>query len=127
MGRAEVKTEKEITLNSLNSVPQVDAKTAYEQWQQRDVALLDVRERSEWDLGHIEGIEFIPLGQLPWRWRELNPSKKWICVCLSGARSNYAAALLRQAGIDASNLRGGMLDWKANNLPITPPGIVEAH
>ena len=114
-------------MNPLDQVPQVDAKAAYEQWEQGDVSLLDVRERDEWDLGHVDGIDFIPLGQLPWRWRELDPDKKWICICRSGIRSNYAAAYLRQAGIEATNLAGGMLDWKALNLPITPPGIVEAH
>ena len=67
------------------------------------------------------------MGQLPWKWRQLDPDKKWVCVCRSGNRSNYAAAMLRQAGIDAANLAGGMLDWKAQGLPITPPGIVERH
>jgi rhodanese-related sulfurtransferase len=35
--------------------------------------------------------------------------------------------VLRQAGIDAANLAGGMLDWKARGLPVTPPGIVDSH
>jgi rhodanese-related sulfurtransferase len=106
-------------------VPQVDAKSAYEQWSRGEVSIVDVREASEWDLGHVEGVSWVPLGQLPSRWRELDPDKKWVCVCRSGARSNYAAAMLRQAGIEASNLKGGMLDWKRQDLPITPPGIVE--
>ena len=114
-------------MNPLDQVPQVDSQAAHDQWQNGEVALLDVREQSEWDLGHVDGVEFIPLGQLPWRWRELDPDKKWICVCRSGNRSNYAAAVLRQAGIEAANMSGGMLDWKARGLPVTPPGIVESH
>jgi rhodanese-related sulfurtransferase len=109
------------------SVPQVDSRTAYERMQSGEAQLVDVREQDEWDLGHIDGITFIPLGQLPYRWRELDPDKRWICVCRSGNRSNYAAALLRQAGIDAANLEGGMLDWRVENLPITPPGLVDHH
>lgn len=108
-------------------VPQVDAKTAHTQWQAGEVELVDVREQSEWDLGHVEGTKLIPLGQLPMRWRELDPDKRWVCVCRSGNRSNYAAAMLRQAGIEAANMQGGMLDWKSEKLPITPPGIVESH
>lgn len=114
-------------MNPFNQVPQLDAQIVYEQWQRGEVALVDVREKSEWELGHIEGIELIPLAQLQWRWSELDPDRKWVCVCRSGSRSHYAAALLRQAGIDASNLEGGMLDWKVRRLPITPPGIVEPH
>src|SRR4051812_14125953 len=82
--------------NPFGGVPQVDAVTAHEQWQNGEASLLDVREADEWNLGHIEGIEFIPLGQLPQRWRELDPDKQWICVCRVGGRSNYAAAMLRQ-------------------------------
>jgi rhodanese-related sulfurtransferase len=108
-------------------VPQVDSKTAYEKMQSGEARLVDVREQDEWDRGHVEGIDFIPLGQLPWRWRELDAGKRWICVCRSGSRSNYAAALLRQAGIDAVNMSGGMLDWQAQKLPVTPPGIVDRH
>jgi rhodanese-related sulfurtransferase len=111
----------------LGAVPQVDAKTAQEQLQNGDAQLLDVREPHEWDRGHIDGIHFIPMGQLPWRWRELDPHKRCIVVCRSGSRSNYAAALLRQAGLDAVNLAGGMLGWQAQKLPITPPGIIENH
>jgi rhodanese-related sulfurtransferase len=95
--------------------------------QKGEALLVDVREQDEWDRGHIEGIAFIPLSQLHLRWRELDSDKHWICVCRSGNRSNYAAAMLRQAGVDASNLAGGMLDWQAEKLPITPPGIVDRH
>ena len=106
-------------------VPQFDARTTYDMWQRGEAEILDVRESSEWDLGHIEGVKWIPMGELPARWRELDPGKKLVCVCHSGGRSYYAASALRQAGIDAANLAGGMLDWQAAKLPITPPGIIE--
>ncbi|HKP51740.1 MAG TPA: rhodanese-like domain-containing protein [Chloroflexia bacterium] len=113
--------------NPFADVPQIDPRTAQEEWERGDADLVDVREESEWDLGHIEGVQWIPLGQLPTRWRELDPARKLICVCRSGNRSNYAAAMLRQAGIDAANMSGGMLEWKQEKLPITPPGIIESH
>ncbi len=108
-------------------VPQIDVASVYTQLQRGEVEMVDVREASEWDLGHIEGIKWIPLGQLPARWRELEGAKKLICVCLMGNRSNYAALSLRSVGIDAINMEGGMLQWKASHLPITAPGIVELH
>ena len=108
-------------------VPQIDPRATQEAWESGQVELVDVREEREWDLGHIEGIKWIPLGQLPNRWRELDPAKKLVCVCRSGNRSNYAAAMLRQAGIDAANMSGGMLEWKHEKLPVTHPGIIESH
>lgn len=106
-------------------VPQIEPAVARNEMQAGDAELVDVREQSEWDLGHIDGIRFIPLGDLPRRWRELDPERKWICVCRSGNRSNYAAAMLRQAGIEAANMEGGMLRWKSESLPVTHPGIIE--
>jgi rhodanese-related sulfurtransferase len=107
-------------------VPEVGAAIAYNQWQRGEIALLDVREKSEWDLGHIDGSEFIPLGQLLWRRSELDRTKKWVCVCHIGARSYHAAALMRHFGYDAASMEGGMVAWQANGLPITEPGIVES-
>ena len=105
-------------------VPEVEAATTYKKWRRGEVALLDVREKEEWDLGHIDGSEFIPLGELHMRRTELDRAKKWVCVCHIGARSYYAAALLRQFGYDAASLEGGMVAWQANGLPITEPGII---
>ncbi|HVG00971.1 MAG TPA: rhodanese-like domain-containing protein [Chloroflexia bacterium] len=105
-------------------VPQVDARSTREHFEGGDVDLLDVREPEEWDMGHVEGALWIPMGRLQLRWRELDPSRKLVVVCRSGSRSNYVAAMLRQVGIDAANLEGGMLSWQSEKLPITPPGIV---
>jgi rhodanese-related sulfurtransferase len=114
-------------VNTSHRVPEVDAKTTYEQFQSGEIRLLDVREPSEWALGHIDGAALVPMSELGRRWRELDTSVKWVCVCRSGSRSEYATALLRQAGLDIANMAGGMLDWQANKLPITAPGIVESH
>jgi rhodanese-related sulfurtransferase len=114
-------------VDEANEIPEVDALTASEHMARGEIAVLDVREQPEWDHGHIEGSTFIPLYQLQWRWSELDRNKSWVCVCLAGVRSHYAAALLRQAGIDAANMSGGMLAWQARKLPITDPGIVLEH
>lgn len=111
-------------MNPYRQVPEVDAQTAFEQWQRGEIAILDVREQDEWDLGHIDGSELIPMSQLQMRWREIDPDKKWVCVCRSGSRSLYASAALRQAGIDIANMEGGLLSWHALKFPMTMPGIV---
>ena len=108
-------------------VPQLDVKTVQSLWENRETSILDVREPSEWDLGHIDGVDFIPLDELRMRMKELSQDKNWVVVCRKGIRSNFAALLMRQAGYEASNMSGGMLDWQSKKLPITDPGIVEAH
>jgi rhodanese-related sulfurtransferase len=110
-----------------NEIPEVDPLTASQQMAGGEIAILDVREQAEWDSGHIDGSKFIPLSELQSRWSELDRHKKWVCVCLAGVRSYYAAALLREAGYDAANMSGGMLAWQAYKLPITDPGIVLGH
>ena len=99
--------------NPLADVPQVDARTAYEQWQRGEIGVVDIREPSEWNLGHIEGVEWIPMGQLPWKWRQLDPEKRWVCVCRSGNRQGDLL-LLKQSG------EKSQLDVETLNLDIRP-------
>ena len=89
------------------------------QRQQNGATILDVRELDEWQAGHIPGAWHIPLGQLPHRLHELDPNREWIVVCRSGSRSARATALLRQAGLQATNLAGGLLAWQQHRLPVT--------
>jgi len=101
-------------MNPTSRVPEVDVKSTYEQFQSGEVRLLDVREPSEWALGHIEGAALIPMSQLGRRWRELDASVKWVCVCRSGSRSEYASALLRQAGLVVSVKEGQYIYYSLN-------------
>ena len=113
--------------NPYEGVEQIEPESAYELLASGEVDIVDVREQSEWDHGHIEGAKLMPLSELSWRWRELDPARRIVCVCHVGERSLYAASLLKQAGIDASNMEGGMVYWEQRKLPITPPGIVGGH
>jgi len=113
--------------NPFASVPEVDADTAYKQFTSGEVGILDVRDPYEWEEGHIEGVDWIPLDQLQMRWREVDPNRHWVCVCHVGVRSIYAAALLRQKGIEASSLVGGIADWQYRGLPVTAPGKVDSR
>ena len=92
------------------------------------VGVLDVRERVEWDRGHIEGAVHIPLTQLPERLAEV-PSGRTVVVCTVGGRSARAVAYLAQRGHDVANLAGGMLDWADAGRPMVsetgdPPQVV---
>ncbi len=80
--------------------------------------LLDVREQDEWDAGHAPGAVHIPLGELVDRVGELPADARLLVVCHSGGRSARAMAWLNQAGHDAVNLDGGMVDWARAGLPV---------
>jgi rhodanese-related sulfurtransferase len=53
----------------------------------------------------------IPLGQLPRRLAELPKDRTVVAYCAVGGRSAHAAAMLRERGYEALNLRGGMRAW----------------
>ena len=85
--------------------------------------LLDVRETDEFngDLGHIAGSILIPLKELPTRAKaiETYKEKDVVVICRAGVRSTTAAAILTGLGFEhVSNLKGGMLDWNDQQLPV---------
>ncbi|MFP5487050.1 MAG: MBL fold metallo-hydrolase, partial [Acidimicrobiia bacterium] len=77
-----------------------------------DLQLVDVRNPGEVDGGTIADATNIPVGQLPDRLVELDPSKPTVVFCAGGYRSSVAASLLRQAGFaDVSDIVGGYTAW----------------
>ena len=86
-----------------------------------EVQVVDVREASEFDdvLGHIAQATLLPLATLAQRCAELDSSRPVVTVCRSGARSAQACVLLGRAGFaQVANLKGGMLRWRAQGLPV---------
>ena len=76
--------------------------------------LIDVREPWEFEYCRIEGSLLIPLGELASRIDEIPADRPLVMVCHHGHRSDYAAALLQQAGFtEVHNLRGGVEAWAA--------------
>ena len=83
-----------------------------------ELHLLDVREQDEWDAGHIDGAQHIPLGQLGARLAEVPRDRTVVAVCRSGSRSDRAARGLRAYGYAAENLDGGVSAWSKAGLPL---------
>lgn len=84
-------------------------------------AIVDVREESEFQTGHIPESRLFPLAQLEQRVGELSrfKSKPVVVVCESGARSGRAVATLRKAGFEqACNLSGGLKAWRDAGQPL---------
>jgi rhodanese-related sulfurtransferase len=83
-----------------------------------DPFLLDVREQDEYDAGHAPGVVLRPMSELPEVVSDLPTDRTVLCICRSGARSASATQFLRQHGVDAVNLEGGMQAWAAFGLDV---------
>jgi thiosulfate/3-mercaptopyruvate sulfurtransferase len=95
-----------------------------------EVALLDVRTRAEYEgeagypcdprQGHIPGAVNVEADEIAAAGGEIrklleehgvDPSARIVAYCHSGSRSEIAAALLRAAGLDATNYAGSWHEW----------------
>lgn len=63
------------------------------------IAVVDVRQASEWRAGHVEGSHNVPLHQLLDHLHHVPAGELWV-HCQSGLRSSIAASLLARAGYD---------------------------
>jgi rhodanese-related sulfurtransferase len=83
-----------------------------------DPVMLDVREADEFAAGHAPGAIHHPLGTLPEIWSSLPAGRTILCICRSGARSGQATVFLREQGLVAVNLEGGMQAWDRFGLEV---------
>jgi rhodanese-related sulfurtransferase len=107
--------------NRFRGIKEVDTTAALQLINHKNAVVLDVREQSEYDSGHVLNSKLIPLGKLKERLGELEKQKNKpiVVVCRSGNRSATACVLLGKQGFDqAYNLAGGVLAWQKNNLPL---------
>ena len=84
--------------------------------------VLDVREDDEWAAGHVEGSVHVALMELGERAADLPVAEQVLVVCRSGHRSAHATAYLRQLGVEAVNLAGGLSAWHAAGRPLVADG-----
>jgi len=74
--------------------------------------LLDVRQPSEYESGHIPGAKLIPLPDVSERLAEIDFDKPVIVYCAVGGRSRVAAQMLAGKGVrEVFNLSGGIKAW----------------
>jgi phage shock protein E len=82
----------------------------------KKAVLIDVREKAEWERGHLKAAILVPLSMLSEKEQEakvvkLLPKKKIIyCHCRSGGRARAAGDILEELGYDVRPLRHGFFD-----------------
>lgn len=90
-----------------------------------DGLLLDVREDSEYQGGHVNDSLHIPLRSLGQRVNDLAKyrEKPIIVACQSGMRSSQACGVLRKEGFETVyNLKGGVMAWQNAGMPLAKGG-----
>jgi CRP-like cAMP-binding protein len=101
---------------------EIDAEDARRLLDSGAVGLVDCRYAIEHEASRIPGSMLHPLDRIRETGRALASGRRYIVYCRSGRRSRAAAFLLRQMGIDAISLRGGIGAW-----PFAVEGDADAH
>ncbi|HSL29938.1 MAG TPA: rhodanese-like domain-containing protein, partial [Anaerolineales bacterium] len=85
-----------------------------------EVVLVDVRQQSEWDAGHIPGAIHFEGGRVAWEPLPFPHDRPLAIQCSSGNRSMSAISVLRRRGFDnVIQVEGGITKWKMHGFPIT--------
>lgn len=83
--------------------------------------VVDIRDRKEFDQGHIAGAVNIPLAKLKQRMAELNKhrDKPKLVVCKLGQQSGAAVKSMEEAGHEkVAKMTGGISEWTARSFPL---------
>lgn len=83
--------------------------------------LLDIRERKDFEAGHIANSVNIPMAKLKDRHVELEKHRNApiIVVCNMGHTATEAVTLLQKAGFEqVSRMKGGITEWRTQGLPL---------
>jgi rhodanese-related sulfurtransferase len=94
------------------------------EWRARDpdLQVVDVRETSEREAGHIAGSRHIELNQLTSQAATIAADRPVVFYCRLGSRSDMAAQAFRASGFQAHTMRGGLLRWAQEGRPLSPEG-----
>lgn len=80
--------------------------------------IIDVREQSEWDSGHLEGAVLIPIAAADFATQitTLDPSLDYYIYCRSGNRAGQAITQMRDLGFTGELINGGSVANAASQL-----------
>ena len=96
-----------------------------ERIRQRQVQVIDVRPREEYEAGHIPGAVSVPLPELEGRLAELPRKLELVAYCRGPycVLAPQAIEMLRQAGFRARRLDVGFPEWRLASLPVAKDAV----
>ena len=102
----------QVNIGTYYQITQEEAKRIMDE--ESDYIIVDAREQSEYDEGHIKGAIVIPYTEIEQKAEELLPNKTQLILvyCRSGRRSKIAAQSLANMGYKNVKEFGGIIDWQ---------------
>jgi rhodanese-related sulfurtransferase len=105
-----------------NYITEVSPQDAAAKLKSSEAVIVDVRDKDEWDDGHIPGGMHMSRGTIELDIEEKVPDANAmiICHCGGGGRSALATESLQKMGYkNVRSMAGGFKAWKAAGLPTT--------
>ncbi|MBQ6459961.1 MAG: rhodanese-like domain-containing protein [Exiguobacterium sp.] len=103
-----------VTTSEKDEITRIDVKTLQNKLENEEITLLDVRESSEYEGGHIEGAVNASLSSLDANQLPYPKDEPIYVICRSGNRSAQAASQLQDAGYtEIYDVSGGMMAWES--------------
>ena len=113
---------EKLVAEAKKNITEISPEDAAAKLQDAAAAIVDVREKDEWDEEHIPNAIHLSRGTIELEIEEKFPDKNAmiVCHCGSGGRSALAAESLQKMGYkNVRSMAGGMKAWKAAGLPTT--------
>ncbi len=92
--------------------------------------IVDVRESSEWDQGHVPGASHVSKSYIEQQIEAAAPDRDApvVLYCAGGVRSLFAAQTLAEMGYtDVASMSGGFQAWKGAGLEFETPVVLSAE
>jgi adenylyltransferase/sulfurtransferase len=123
-GNSQAQTQASLGENQMEEMTVTDLKALLDS-DATDYVLIDVRNPNEYEIARIPNSLLIPLSEIEngtgvAKIKELVNGNRLIAHCKLGGRSTKALAILKEAGINGINLKGGITAWSQEVDPSVP-------
>lgn len=111
---------QQLVAEAKKKVTEISPSEAAEKAKTNEAVIIDVRDKEEWDEGHIPNAVHLSRGTIELDIEEKvpDPNAVIICHCGGGGRSALAAESLKKMGYkNVRSMAGGLKAWKAAGLP----------
>src|SRR5438874_9173986 len=113
---------QKLVTEAKKNITEISPQDAAAKLKSGEATIIDVRDKDEWDEGHIPGATHMSRGTIELDIEENVPDTDAmiICHCGGGGRGALATQSLEKMGYkNVRNIAGGFKAWKAAGLPVT--------
>jgi rhodanese-related sulfurtransferase len=113
---------EKLVADAKNNITEISPQDAAAKLKSGEAVMIDVRDKDEWDEGHIPDAMHLSRGtvELDIEEKVADLNAMVICHCGGGGRSALAAESLQKMGYkNVRSMAGGFKAWKAAGLPAT--------